>query len=242
MAYFKDAKYKESAVQYIKSNMQTDKNGNIYWNASKQSWSGKVESTCKAAKVMYFEDMAVFQKAFAHITSFIQNGRLYSTTDTCAFLDLLRVMKHGGSKKAMINGKVVEVDSAIECDEVTIIDEGLMVRKDYDKEIDYTEMDAGFEFSVKAPDQLQLGERAKIVIKPKEKTLCPIVKIFLPANLAFVKGGVNVQSGIFPIKTGQLELDVVAVRRGTAGMYAVLTDMYDAEKIGVSDRLQVVVN
>jgi len=242
-AYFTKDYDVDKIMDFLKSKMQVNKDGSVSFEPSRQSWCGKVEVTCKAAKVLFHEDPSLFMKSFNYITSFIQNGRLYSTSDTCAFLDLVSEMGGGTSKKAIVDGKEIEIKVATECnDEVEIIEEGVLVRMDYDREIDYREMDSNFEFAVFAPGQLKVGERTTIKITPRENTLCPLAKVYLPANLAFVKGGVNVQSSIFPIKGESLEMDVVAIRRGVAGMYVVLTDMYDVDKIGVSDRLEVTVH
>jgi hypothetical protein len=85
---------------------------------------------------------------------------------------------------------------------------------------------------------LKLGERIKLLLTPKETSICPITKIFLPANTAFLEGGVNIQTIAKPV-LGGITVDIVGTSRGKCRLYAVLYDMYDSSMIGVSLPIEV---
>jgi hypothetical protein len=111
------------------------------------------------------------------------------------------------------------------------------------KIINYLEYVSSFNFKVEInKTTLKLGEKASIKIIPLEETLCPEAWIYLPANLAALKRGANVQVIYWPLKTKELEIEVVAVLKGTAKGYVTLHDMYNAEKIGVAPGVSITVS
>ncbi len=89
------------------------------------------------------------------------------------------------------------------------------------------------------PLRFVLGDRVTFTIKLHEETRCPVANIYLPGCLALMRGGANAQTLYRPIKSGELTLDAVAVRRGKSGLYIIVYDMYDEAKIGVSKRVEV---
>jgi hypothetical protein len=71
-------------------------------------------------------------------------------------------------------------------------------------------------------------------LTPKDQSICPVSKVFLPANVAFLEGGVNVQTISKPITEGSIVLDLIGTARGKCRLYAVLYDMYDSNMVGVA--------
>jgi hypothetical protein len=117
--------------------------------------------------------------------------------------------------------------------EVTALTDNLIVRVDEEIEVNHLEPRADFQFSVKpAKTKLAIGERSQITITPKEQTIAPLTRIFLPGNLALLKGGANAQTAYLPIERKEVTVDVVAVRPGRGKLYVSVHDMYDAEKVG----------
>jgi len=97
-----------------------------------------------------------------------------------------------------------------------------------------------FKFAVKpAKTRLSLGERTHITITPKEQTIAPLARLFLPGNLALLKGGANAQTAYLPIEQNELTVDAVAVRPGRGKLYVSVHDMYDAEKIGTMPGIEI---
>jgi hypothetical protein len=75
-----------------------------------------------------------------------------------------------------------------------------MVRVDEEIKINHLEPRAHFQFAVKpTKTRLHVGERIQITITPREQTLAPLVRLFLPGNLALLKGGANAQIAYLPI-------------------------------------------
>ena len=83
----------------------------------------------------------------------------------------------------------------------------------------------------------------------KEDSICPLARIYLPGCLALLKGGANAQTAHLPVGVSglwwrdprQLELDVVAVRRGQGKLYVAVHDLYEAEKVGTEPGIDITV-
>ncbi|MBN1889957.1 MAG: hypothetical protein JW850_18320, partial [Thermoflexales bacterium] len=78
-------------------------------------------------------------------------------------------------------------------------------------------------------------------VTPKEQTIAPLVRFFLPGNLALLKGGANAQTAYLPIERKELTVDAVAIRPGRGLLYATVHDMYDSEKVGTVPGIEIVV-
>jgi hypothetical protein len=106
--------------------------------------------------------------------------------------------------------------------------------------IDYKKIKSMFNFEAKlAKTTLKLGERVQLVLTPKDHPICPIAKVFLAANMAFLEGGVNIQTISKPLTDGGITLDILATAKGKCKLYTVMYDMYDANMIGVTMPIQV---
>jgi len=146
---------------------------------------------------------------------------------------LLASLKIDPSARAIIDGKEVPLGESSIGQQVTALNDNLIVRQDEEVEINHLEPRADFQFSVKPEKtKLKLGERTQIHVTPKEETIAPLVRLFLPGNLAFLKGGANAQTAYLPIEQKEVTVDVVAVRPGTGKLYISVHDMYDAAKVG----------
>ena len=111
----------------------------------------------------------------------------------------------------------------------------LIVRLDGTETIEYKKIKSMFNFEAKlAKTTLKLGERVQLVLTPKDHPICPIAKVFLAANMAFLEGGVNIQTISKPLTDGSITLDILATAKGKCKLYTVMYDMYDANMIGIS--------
>ena len=114
------------------------------------------------------------------------------------------------------------------------------VRLDEEIEINHLEPRADFQFSAKpSKTRLAVGERIQITVTPKEQTIAPLVRLFLPGNLALLKGGANAQTAYLPVEQKKLTVDAVAVRPGQGKLYVAVHDMYDAGKIGTAPGIKI---
>ena len=192
-----------------------------------------MEVTADAARVMYDAGDELFRPAFTFVTSKLVNGMLYSTADTRALVELLAFLRFDPSSRAVIDGQDVALGDVAIGQEVTALGDNLIVRVDEEIEINHLEPRADFRFSVKpSKTRLAVGERIQITVTPKEQTIAPLVRIFLPGNLALLKGGANAQTAHLPIERKELVVDAVAIRPGRAKLFVSIHDMYDADKVG----------
>ncbi|HLB50284.1 MAG TPA: hypothetical protein VJL59_24950 [Anaerolineales bacterium] len=109
-------------------------------------------------------------------------------------------------------------------------------------EINHLEPRADFEFAVKpSKTKLAVGERIQITITPREETIAPLARLFLPGNLALLKGGANAQTAYLAVERAELTVDAVAVRAGRGKLFVSVHDMYDAEKVGAAPGIEITV-
>jgi hypothetical protein len=69
---------------------------------------------------------------------------------------------------------------------------------------------------------------------PKESSIVPLVRLYLPGCLTLLKGGANAQTIHLPVERDELVVDAVAVRSGRGKLYVTVHDMHDADKIGTA--------
>jgi hypothetical protein len=229
--YFSGNGQRGAALKQLQQTAQIE-GSKAYWQAE-SSWGGNLEVTADVARVMYDAGDDLFRPAFTYVTSKLINGMLYSTADTRALVELLASLKFDPATKAVIDGKEVALGEVALGQEVTAMSDNLIVRLDEEIEINHLEPRADFQFSVKpSKTRLKVGERIQITVIPKEETIAPLARLFLPGNLALLKGGANAQTAYLPIEKKELTVDAVAVRPGQGKLYVSVHDMYDAEKIG----------
>ena len=243
--YFAGNGQREPALEFLRESVQHD-SSKVYWK-SKSAWGGNLEVTADAARVMYDARATntgngLFRPAFAFVTSKLVNGMLYSTADTRALVELLAALKFDPATQAVVDGREVTLGEVSIGKEVTALSDNLIVRVDEEIEIDHLEPRADFQFTVKpTKTRLNLGERIQITVTPKEQTIAPLARLFLPGNLALLKGGANAQTAHLPIERNELTVDAVAVRPGRGKLYVSVHDMYDADKVGTVPGIEITV-
>ncbi len=236
--YFAGNGQRDPALKLLRQTAQREGN-TTYWKA-KSAWGGNLEVTADAARVMYAANNELFRPAFAFVTGKLVNGMLYSTADTRALVELLAALKLDAARQAVIDGQTVALGETSVGKEVTALSDNLIVRVDEELEINHLEPRADFQFAVKpTKTQLALGERIQITITPKETTIAPLARLFLPGNLALLKGGANAQTAYLPIEQKSLTIDAVAVRPGQGKLFVAAHDMYDAAKVGVAPGIEI---
>jgi len=229
--YFANNDHRDTALQFLRQTVQRE-GSKAYWKGQ-SAWGGHLEVTADVARVVYDADDPLFRPAFTFVTSKLINGMLYSTADTRALVELLASLRFHAASHAVIDGQEVTLGDVALGREVTALSDHLIVRIDEEIEINHLEPRADFQFSVKPTKiRLHVGERMQILVRPKEQTIAPLARLFLPGNLAFLKGGANAQTAYLPIEHEELIVDAVAVRPGCGKLYVSVHDMYDAEKVG----------
>lgn len=242
--YFAGNGRRDEALKFLRQTVQRD-GSRAYWK-SKSAWGGSLEATADAARVMLDANDELFRPAFAFVTSKMFNGMLYSTADTRALVELLAAFaprtKEGTAARAVIDGQPVDLKDASIGREVTALCDNLIVRVDEEIEINHLEPCADFKFAVQpTKTKLAVGERIQITVTPKEETIAPLVRLFLPGNLALLKGGANAQTAYLPVERKELTVDVVAVRPGRGNLFVSVHDMYDADKVGTAPGIEITV-
>ena len=238
--YFADpnAGRREEALKLLRQTAQRE-DSRAHWK-SKSAWGGSLEVTADAARVMYAADDELFRPAFAYVTARLVNGMLYSTADTRALVELLAALQFDAAARAVIDGHEQALGEVTIGKTVTALGDNLIVRVDEEIEINYLEPRADFQFAVKpSKTKLKLGERIQIAVTPKDQTIAPLVRLFVPGCLALLKGGANAQTAYLPIEKQELTVDAVAVRPGRGKLYVSVHDMYDADKVGTAPGIEI---
>ncbi|MEM7798819.1 MAG: hypothetical protein AAF633_06505 [Chloroflexota bacterium] len=244
--YFAGNGEQQAALKFLRKAAIRDGN-QVHWDGSPSIgyWGGTLEATCDAARVMHAAGDPLFDAAFQYIGSRMVNGRLYSTADTRALIELIDSMRSSQSQPIVeIDGDLQQLDRDIVCQSISVRQGHLLARIDEEIEVDHLTPKSNYKFNVSVSSkQVKIGKEVNIQIQLNEETLCPVARVFLPGSLAFLKGGANAQTAYQPVNepvrrrrwsniTAQLTLDAVAVRRGSGYIYIMVHDLYDAEKVG----------
>jgi len=213
--------------------------GNIAYWEDNSCWGGKSEATCLALQAVAKGDPELFDKGFCYISSKLRDGRLYSTSDTAAFLEMMNSLEKPPASNVILDGEEVELNSILTGKEVTATQE-VLVRIDDEKEVDYLTPRSDFDGEVKIKrTSLKTGEKTSLSIIPKEESIAPLVRVYLPGNVACLQSGAGIQKLYLPIKEKSLELEIYGIRKGKGKLRVVLHDMYNEEKVGVLPGLNI---
>jgi hypothetical protein len=239
--YFHGNGHRDEALAYLRRTVERLDDGTARWPASQHHyWGGQLEATCDAARVMLHAGDALFVPAFRYVTGKLVDGMLYSTADTRALVELLAGLGFRAGDTALIDGREVPLRDVSVGKEVTAQTDNLIVRVDERIEIDHLAPRADLKFAVNpSKKRLKLGERIQIKVTPKESTIAPLVRLYLPGCLALLKGGANAQTAHLPVERDELVVDAVAVRSGRGKLYVTVHDMYDADKIGTAPGIEM---
>ncbi len=239
--YFHGNGQRDEALRYLRRGVERLDDGTVRWpSARRHYWGGQLEATCDAARVMLDAGDALFVPAFRHVTSRLVDGMLYSTADTRALVELLAGLGFGANDTALIDGREVPLREVSVGKEVMAQTDNLIVRVDDEIELNHLEPRADFRFGVKpSKKRLRLGERIQIKVTPKESSIAPLVRLYLPGCLALLKGGANAQTAHLPIEQDDLVVDAVAVRSGRGKLHVTVHDMYDADKVGTVPGIEI---
>ena len=232
---------RNEALAYLRRTVQRLDDGTVRWPASRHHyWGGQLEATCDAARVMLHAGDALFVPAFRYVSGNLVDGMLYSTSDTRALVELLAGLGFSAGDTALIDGREMPLREVSVGKEVTARTDNLIVRVDEQIEIDHLAPRADFRFRVRpSKKRLKLGERIQIRVTPRESTIAPLVRLYLPGCLALLKGGANAQTAHLPVEQDELVVDAVAVRPGRGKLYVTVHDMYDADKIGTAPGIEI---
>ncbi|WXG44603.1 MAG: alpha-2-macroglobulin family protein [Promethearchaeati archaeon SRVP18_Atabeyarchaeia-1] len=267
---------RKDALKLIESRAIEGAGGSeVHWEASQSTWGGSLETTATALRVLGpsndVRHQMLFKKGFKFVAKRLVAGRLNSTADTRALIELFATMegfdsmpkfayfthtKDDPTRAVTLTEKDYGLDSRNVARTIALDDEAgsdqssenrrlragtkLLVRLDGVETIDYKKIKSMFNFEAKLPKTtLKLGERVQLSLVPKDHSICPIAKVFLAANMAFLEGGVNIQTISKPLTDGGIVLDILATAKGRCKLYTIMYDMYDVTMIGVAVPIQV---
>lgn len=239
--YFHAPEARAEALEFLRRGVEHVEDGTVRWQPSAHHyWGGELEATCDAARVMLHAGDALFLPAFRHVTRRLVDGRLYSTADTRALVELLAGLGYRAGDTAEIDGRVVPLDEVSIGRQVRARTDNLIARVDERVEVDHLHPRHDFDFDVKVDDRrLKLGQRVAITITPRETSIAPLARLYLPGCLALLKGGANAQTAHLPIERDHLLVEAIAVRPGRGHLHVMVHDMYDADKVGVAEGIDI---
>jgi hypothetical protein len=236
--YFHGNGQREDALGYLYQTV-TRQDGHAFWPA-RSAWGGALETTCDAARVMAHAGDQLFLPAFRYVTSKLVDGMLYSTADTRALIELLAALRFDENDAAIVDGRMVQLSDVSIGQTVTAQADNLIVRVDEQIEIDHLEPRSEFQFDVSvSKKRLRLGDRVKIAVTPQETSTAPLVRLYLPGCLAWLRGGANAQTAHLPVEQEELVVEAVAVRPGRGRLFVAVHDMYDADKVGTAPGIEM---
>lgn len=250
--YFYNRDHRHQALDFLRCHA-VHEGSLVYWEGrpSVGYWGGTLEATCDAARVLAEAGDVLFGPAFNYIGSKMIAGGLISTADTRALVELLASLRSNEEAVARVDGMETRIADAAIGQEVTALCDGLMVRMDEEIVIDHLAPRRNFRFTLRVdPTHLKLGERARVKILLQEESLCPLARIYLPGCLALLKGGANAQTAHLPVgvdglsftrNARELDVEAVAVRKGSGRVRVAVHDLYDADKIGTGPVVEVTV-
>jgi serine/threonine protein kinase len=217
------------------------KDGDSYYWKGEDFWGGNMEATCYAIKAMYLcKEEDFFNKGLKFILKNLKNGTLNSTSDTLPFIELLWEINLNGSYTCLVNGEVT-TDKVIVHGKIEALENRLIVKKDRVEKINHMEKTKKLSLSIEViPDKAIIGEVISIIIKPKIKTICPVVKIFLPGNMDLLEITPGIQFVTLPIKMDSLEIKALAVRKGKGKINVIIEDFYKPEYSGYGESVDII--
>jgi hypothetical protein len=239
--YFHGDGGRDEALAFLRHSAEPMHGGTARWPADERHyWGGALEATCDAARVMRHAGDPLFLPGFRYVAGKLVNGMLYSTADTRALVELLADLDYPASQTALVDGQEIPLRDTPSGREVTALTDNLIVRVDRTIEINHLEPRSDFRFALEpSKTRLRLGERIQISVTPKEPSIAPLVRLYLPGCLALLKGGANAQTAHLPVEREALTVDAVGVRPGKGRLYASVHDMYDADKVGTAPGIEI---
>ena len=174
--YNRDSERIPEFTEKIKAWMQVDERG-IYWQGIyPHYWAGDLEATCEALSALWIAgETDLCLRGITPIMTYMKEGRLYSTSDTVAFLRLLDIMDMDFSENVEITGEIISPSIGSFPDElnsesplsrsrseviqysdklwvsgsVKAVDNDIIVRTIETVEVDYLDVKSNFPFTVK---------------------------------------------------------------------------------------------
>ena len=174
--YNRDSEKLPAFSNKIKDLMKEDKQG-VYWEGKyPYYWSGNLEATCDALAALWIAGETKF--CLSTVKPIIENlkeGRLYSTSDTVAFLKLLDIMEMNFAEEVEITGEIINPFENSKIDKsasihtssnqepqlikllnklrvsgkVKAVNGEVMVRTVEERKVDYLEGESNFPFNLK---------------------------------------------------------------------------------------------
>ncbi len=236
--YFEDID-KKKACDFIIQNTLSD-GDIIYWEDPK-CWAGTLEATSCALKVMWFEEKNLFKKGFAFLGAKMENGMLHSTSDTCALLSLLNTLDIPSKPRVILDGEEKILEKPQWAETVYAIDP-VMTRQDVTTTVNLLKPQHNFKAQISLDKtQIKTADKINLEVNLLEESTAPLLRIFLPGNLASPYAGGNREEIYIPLKQKHTKIEIYGIRTGTGKIHTVISDMYDAKKVGVLPAIEVTV-
>ncbi len=235
---------KRKAVDAIYSTVK-EEGGTAWWPPNREkSWAGPVETTCEALKIVLLEgDYNLLKRGLRYVSKRLINGRLYTTSDTRAFVEFLNLAyQQFGNPRVRLNGREETLRKAIEGPTRVKALSPVFLKRDREVVVNHLQPVSRLTYRVQiSSTKMTLGSKCRVSIEVADDCIAPIAMVWLPPCLVLMRGGVNVQHMHKAVKRGVLEFEAVAARKGWGYLRTAVYDMYDSSKIGVTPPIRVVV-
>ena len=229
---------KKSWLEVIRNSVQTSKDK--CWWFSEKAWGGKLETTAIVLRALINNidlldpDLKeLYKHGLAYINSFLINGRLFSTSDTFALVNLFSDIQITSPVIVLENGEEVAIKDKVTVNQPFTAKSHLLIT--WVQEVLANPFETLPKNTLKADvsvskHDLELGESFKVTVTVADEVFCPVLALCLPPHLALQRGGGNVQQHYLAFEGRKmLTLDIVTIRKGTGHIRIVVHEMYNNE-------------
>ncbi len=212
------------------------------WWLSPKAWGGKLETTAivlraitKHVNELGDDFKLLYKKGLTFLTKNMINGRLFTTSDTFALINLFADAPSVNPTLELSSGETITITTKTTVDVPFITKNHAFITWTEERLANPFESMPKNTLPIKVnlqDESLHVGERTKLVITvTDEEAFCPVLAICLPPHLALLRGGGNVQQHYIAFEGDDtLILDIVAIREGKGHVRIVVHEMYDPEK------------
>ncbi|MHA1370313.1 MAG: hypothetical protein ACTSRA_11430 [Promethearchaeota archaeon] len=219
---------------------------------SDHALAGDLQATAEVLKALARHESSLpddakklYKMGLHYVMSNMINGRLFSTTDTLALIELFTSIPKAKTK-IELNGEIIEVDGTFSTnDEFKAITKVYVhwIEEEFTNPFKDLLPSDNKKIKIKLEDgSSTVGSQFVLVIPAPEEMKCPVAAICLPPHVAMMKGGGNIQQHYLPFREDRtIRLELVSIRKGRGHIRVVIHDMYRKEQVIEVEPLQVLI-
>jgi len=158
----------------------------------------------------------LLKKGLRYVSKRLVSGRLYTTSDTRAFVEFLNLAyQQFGSPRVRLNGREETLKKAIKGPTRVKALSPVFLKRDREVVVNHLQPVSRLTYRVQiSSTKITLGSKCRVSIEVADNYIAPIAMVWLLPRLVLMRGGVNVQHMHKAVKKGVLEFEAVTARRG----------------------------